>query len=405
MIPSQEQVTDDIRTFFPSLKNGGIYLDSAAKTLTCMPAIKAVTDYYFNTDANMGRGVYDSSVRATLDVEDARSAVASMINVSPDQLVLTCSTTNAINLVANGIQWNAGDRLVTTVLEHHSNFLPWLNLRKRGVNVDIVPADSNGFISADDISNSAKGARLVAFTHASNALGTLQDVTAISEAAKSAGAMVLIDGAQAVSHENVDVSILEPDAYAFSGHKCFGPSGTGALYLSTRLMEQLQPSLLGGGSATDSSPEGFILVNSPATAVFEPGTQSIADFIGFGAAAVFRASVDWVMISEITGNLTQKLIDGLLDIPGVIVFGSRDVKRKTPVVSFSVPGYTPHQTGMLLNKRRGIMVRSGLHCAPTLWKTLYGKPEGAVRVSMHAYSSVEEIEQLLTAVAELAVKA
>ena len=333
-----------------------------------------------------------------LAVEEARSSVASLIHVPAERLAFLPSTTWAINAVANGIPWQPGDRVVTTVLEHHSNFLPWLNLRQRGVEVAVVPSDPSGFVDPCEFSRQVEGARLVAFTHVTNAIGTIQDIGWLTAEARAAGAIVMIDGAQGASHLDADIGAIAPDAYAFSSHKCFGPTGVGALYLSGRLLDSLLPSVLGGGSATDSSPDGFELRLEPKTARLEPGTQNIAGIIGFGAAADFRSSLDWSGISHRTDALLQKLMDGLRSIRGVTVYGPLESERKTPVVSFNVPGCTPHQAGMLLGKNHGIMVRSGHHCAPTLWKTLYGRPSGAIRASLHAYSEEGEVECLVNAV-------
>ncbi len=393
--------SESIRRSFPSLPVRGAYLDSAAKTLTCLPALEAMSDYYQNLDANVDRGIYIRSANASLALEDARSSVASMICVPQDQLAFFPSTTWAINAVANGIAWNSGDRVATTVIEHHSNFLPWLNLRNRGVDVAVVKSSPHGYIDSEDLARKSEGARLVAFTHASNALGTLQDIQSLTETARERGAMVLIDGAQGVSHENTDVGAVGPDAYAFSGHKCFGPTGIGAMYLSRRLLDAMKPSILGGGSAGDSSPEGFTLRTEPATAVFEPGTPNIAGIIGFGAAASFRLSGVCCDAPVSTEALSLKLLEGLLSIPGVEVFGCGDTGRRIPVASFSVSGYSPHQVGMLLSGKHEIMVRTGHHCTPTLWKTLYGRTEGAVRASLHWYSTAKDVDALLEAVALL----
>lgn len=392
---------DAFRDCFPSLKSGGVYLDSAAKTLTCRSALDSMDVYYNLYDVNVDRGIYRRSIEASIRIDEARSEVASLIGVSPERLVFLPSTTWAINTVANGIPWRNGDRIVTTALEHHSNFLPWINLRRRGAVVDVIRPDSRGCIDPAELAVMARGARLVAFTHASNAIGTLQDIRALTREARNAGALVLIDGAQGASHESADIGDIDPDAYAFSGHKCFGPAGIGALYLSERMLEILEPMVLGGGSTDDSSPDGFTLKKDPPWARFEPGTPNIPGMIGFGAAAAFRQSLDWHKLTEETGLLLTCLLEGLGSIPSVEVFGPRRAAGKTPVVSFRVDGYTPHQVGSILCQNHGIMVRSGHHCAPTLWRDIYGRPEGAVRASLHAYSTQDDVNRLLLALESL----
>ncbi len=396
----EDTMTDSANTFrdcFPSLNSGGVYLDSAAKTLTCKSALESMDNYYSCFDVNIDRGIYRRSIDASIRVDEARSEVAAMIGVSPERLVFLPSTTWAINTVANGIPWRNGDRVVTTALEHHSNFLPWINLRRRGVEVDVIRPDSRGYIDPTEAAVVARNARLVAFTHASNAIGTLQDIGALTREARNAGALVVIDGAQGASHECTDIGEIDPDAYAFSGHKCFGPAGIGALYLSERMLAVLEPMVLGGGSAEDSSPGGYTLKNDPPWARFEPGTPNIPGMIGFGAAASFRQSLDWHELTEGTSLLLTCLLEGLNSIPSVKVYGPGEAAGKTPVVSFRVDGYTPHSIGSILCQNHGIMVRSGHHCAPTLWRDIYGRPEGAVRASLHAYNTKDDVKRLLLA--------
>lgn len=389
------------RASFPSLNGGGVYLDSAAKTLTCAPALDLMSLYYSSLDVNIDRGVYRRSIEASVLVEEARIKVASMIGVTPERLLFLPSTTWAINTVAMGIPWRSGDRVATTALEHHSNFLPWIGLRKLGVAVEVIQPDPEGFIDPDRFAESARGARVVAFTHASNAIGTLQDIKALTSAARREGALVVIDGAQGASHEIADIGALDPDAYAFSGHKCFGPAGIGALYLSERLAGILEPRMLGGGSARDSSPDGFILKDEPFSARFEPGTPNIPGMIGFGAAAAFRKSFLPPGLIEETRTLLACLLNGLGSIPTVKVFGPSGTTGRIPLVSFMVEGYSPHRLGSLLCRNHGIMVRTGNHCAPTLWRDVIGRPEGAVRASLHAYNTQEDVTALLTALNDL----
>lgn len=382
---------------FPSLSGGGVYLDSAAKTLTCRAAIDAMQEYYLTLDANMDRGVYPRAALTHSAYEEAREAVASMVSVPSENLFFSSSTTEAINTIALGLEWKPGDRVVTTVLEHHSNFLPWLQLREKGVEVTVLPSNAHGFLDPDRMASAAMGARLVTFTHASNAIGSIQDAPLLARAASADGAFVLVDGAQAVSHRNIDVGAIGADAYAFSGHKCFGPTGTAALYLSRRLLDRMRPSVLGSGSVSDSSIGGYTLKSDRPVSLFEPGTRNIAGCIGFGAAASWRGTLDWQEITSRVLGLTGALMEGLSSIPGVDVFGPDGVSDREPLVSFALSGQSPHQTALLLGNRYGIMVRSGHHCALPLWKELYGRPAGAVRASMHAYTHTSDVEALLTA--------
>ncbi len=388
--------------FFPSLPVSGSYLDSAAKTLTCSAALEAQQSFYREFDCNIERGIYARSAMASDMVEEARADVAGLLASSPERISFAPSTTHALNSIALGLPWRAGMKVVTTVLEHHSNFLPWLALRRRGVEVAVLNASPDGFLDPDEMRKACDGAFLAAFTHASNVTGSVQDLGALAASASSGGAFVVVDGAQALSHSEVDTSDLHVDAYAFSGHKCFGPTGTGAVFISPELREALDPAILGGGSASDSSPGGFEAVKEPPHRALEPGTQNIAGILGLGAAAAFRLGMDHDRRRRHADEITARCLEGLGGIEGLELHGPRGTQPRLPVFSFTVEGLSPHMLAMRLDQEYGLMTRSGSHCAPTLWRTLFGRSRGGVRASFHDYSCMADVDLLIAALGRIA---
>ncbi|OQC68961.1 MAG: Cysteine desulfurase [candidate division Hyd24-12 bacterium ADurb.Bin004] len=393
--------TSSFACFFPSIPETGAYLDSAAKTLTCRAALEAQSRFYAELDCNVERGIYTRSAKAEEEVRSAREAVAALVGVPAERLAFFPSTTAAINTVALGCPWREGQRVVTTNLEHHSNFLPWLALRRRGVVVDVLQSGPDGYLDPAAMSRAAEGAALVAFTHASNVTGAVQDLAGLSRAAAEAGAMVVVDGAQAMSHAPVDLAGLPVDAYAFSGHKCFGPTGTGAMYVSERMLAILSPPVLGGGSARHSSPEGFEPVDDPPLKSLEPGTANIAGILGFGAAAAFRAGLDQSRVEGWMDELIRSFLERLADLRRVTLFGPASASRRLPVFSIAVEGLSPHVLALRLDQEFGLMTRSGTHCAPTLWESLYGRSRGGTRISLHIYNGVEDVDLLARALARI----
>lgn len=260
--------------------------------------------------------------------------------------------------------------------------------------MQVVASDPEGFLDPDAMRRASEGAALVAFTHASNVTGAVQDLGGLSRAAAAGGGVVVVDGAQAISHSQVDLEGLPVDAYAFSGHKCFGPTGTGAMYVSGRLRSLLKPAILGGGSARHSSPDGFTIVEDPPFRALEPGTANIAGIIGFGAAAVFRSGLDRSMVERHSEMLTRACLDRLADVRGLRLFGPSGAGRRLPVFSIALGDLSPHMLALRLDQEFGLMTRSGTHCAPTLWECLFGRSQGATRISLHLYNGIEDVELL-----------
>ncbi|MBR1368788.1 aminotransferase class V [Methanocalculus chunghsingensis] len=386
---------DVIRSDFP-ITDDLIYLDSAATSLMPRQVAEAISAYDLRYRANIGRSVHRLSVVATQRYLDAHDRIASFIGGESGTTVITKNTTEAIGIVASGIPWEKGDRVVTTALEHHSNLLPWLRLRNRGVNVDIVMPEADGTIDPAAFEAAVTDeTRLVAITHASNVLGALLPVRKIADICHEHGAELLVDGAQSVPHIPIDVKDLGCDYLCFSGHKMLGPSGTGVLWMQEMTPE---PLIIGGGSVEAASLTGYTLAGDYRR--YEGGTPPIGGTIGLGEAVKYLTSLGMEDISRHEEWITRRLLDGLTGIDGVIVHGPDTPGDRIGVVSFTVPGMHPHDVAHILDEASDIMVRSGDHCCKPLMELLE-LPQGTVRASTYLYTTGEEIDLLLRSLEEI----
>ena len=373
------------------------YLDSAATSLSPEPVLQAMLEYERHYRANVGRGVHRLSQIASQKYWDAHRKVAAFIGAEGGETVFTRNTTEAITLVAEGIPWNAGDRVVTTLIEHHSNLLPWMRLRDRkGVGLTVIPPGPGGTITPEAVGAAVDDrTRLVAVTHASNVLGNLVPVREIGRAARDHGALLLVDGAQSVPHIPVSVGDLGCDFLCFSGHKMLGPTGTGVLWMREPIPE---PLVVGGGSIDRVTGGAYALTGGYAR--YEAGTPNIAGGIGLGRAADYLQAIGMAEVRKYEERVTRQMLDGLRAIPNVTVYGPGPGPGRIGVVSFNVGGLHPHEAAHALSER-DIMVRSGHHCCMPLMDHL-GLPEGTVRASLHVYSSREDVDRLVEAVEEIA---
>jgi len=386
---------DKIRSDFPILKDV-IYMDSASTSLTPEPVLETVLKYYREYNANVGRGVHRLSQMAQQRYNEAHKKVASFIGAKEGDLIFTRNTTESINMVAQGLGWKRGDKVVTTLAEHHSNFLPWLRLRKDGIDLDIIKPEGNGSFDTSDFERAIDSrTRLVAVTHLTNVLGTVLPVKEISEICRDRGAMLLVDGAQSVPHMPTNVKDMGCDFLCFSGHKMLGPKGTGVLW--TR--QEIEPLLVGGGMVEDVYAEGFKAKKGYEG--FEAGTPHISGGIGLGRAADYLTEAGMDEVEAHEGKLANRLLDGLCEIRGVDVYGSQNTRDRCGIVSFTVKGLAPHDVALMLDHASNIMVRSGHHCCIPLMKHL-GLKEGTVRASLYLYNTKEEIDRLLGTVEEIA---
>jgi cysteine desulfurase/selenocysteine lyase len=387
----------DIRADFPVLSEV-CYLDSAATSLSPEPVLAAMLEYEHVFRANPGRGIHRLAQIASQKYWDAHQKVKRFIGAQSGEVVFTRNTTEAINLVAWGLPWQNGDGIVTTLLEHHSNLLPWMRLRdQKGIDLQLVSPAPDGALDLADFERAiTPDTRLVAITHASNVLGNLVPVREISAICRDQGALLLVDGAQSVPHLPVDVGELGCDFLCFSGHKMLGPTGTGVLWMRR---PEIEPLLLGGGAVEQVTSSGYTLAEGFAR--YEGGTPNVAGGIGLSRAVEYLEALG---MEEVRGHeqaLTRRMIDGLCGIEGVTVYGPGATPDRIGVVSFNVGQMHPHEVARHLDEEADIMVRSGHHCCMPLMTRL-GVPDGTVRASLHCYSNADDVDRLITTVGAIA---
>lgn len=385
----------EVRRDFPLLKDI-IYLDSAATSLSPEPVIHAMNEYERMYRANVGRGVHRLTSLASQKYHNAHQKVARFIGAGEGTTVLTKNTTEAINMVACGLRWKKGDTVVTTAMEHHSNFLPWIRLRDREVRTEVVVPQADGTfdLSAFELAIN-DSTRLVALSHASNVLGTVLPVKEIAGICKEHGARLLVDGAQSAPHLPVSVKDIGCDYFCFSGHKMLGPTGTGILWMKE---DDIDPLLVGGGMIESVSAENYTLAAGYQR--YEAGTPHIAGMIGLGRAVEYLEGSGMDSVRRHEERLTEKLLAGLASLEHVRVYGPMDNAERIGVVSFNIEGMHPHEVSHILDEAAAIMTRSGEHCCQPLMHHL-GTPGGTVRVSLYLYNTAEEIDLLLDTIAEI----
>jgi len=393
-----------IRADFPVLSqtmNGKpvVWLDNASTSQKPRVVLDAMRRVYEEHNANIHRGVYEFSERTTAAFEEARAKVARFINArTMREVIFVRNTTEAVNLVAYA--WGRdnirkGDRIVTTVLEHHSNFVPWQQLAKEaGAELVVVDIDEEGRLRLDQMRRELeKGAKLVAITHTSNGLGVVNPVAEITRWAKAAGATVMVDAAQSAPHTKVDVQGIGCDFLALSGHKMLGPTGSGALWGRLETLDRMRPFLYGGDMISRVSIEKSEWNELPWK--FEAGTTAYVEAIGLGAAVDYLTGVGMEAIHAHELDLLRHLLPQLLAEDGITVYGPHDLEDRVGVVSFDVDGIHPHDMATLLD-REGIAVRAGHHCNHPLMTRL-GVP-ATTRASFYLYNTAAECDALVAAV-------
>ncbi len=394
---------DAIRKDFPILEQGVIYLDSAASSLTPEQVVLKEMEFYRNYRANVERGVHRWSQRASVEYEGAHEEVARFINApGPENVAMLRNTTEGINLVANSIDWNKSDNIVTTVIEHHSNFITWLRVGNRyGCKVNVVPSTQEGTLDLSDFDKIIDDkTRLVALTSVSNVLGVITPVKEIAEIAHEHGARMLVDGAQGVPHIKTDVKDTNVDFLAFSGHKMLGPTGSGGLYLAEEELYDTEPLCIGGGTIADVNIDSYELTAPPMR--FEAGTPAIAQVIGLGEACKYLNRVGMDNVTSWDQVLAGKLVEGLSEIDGVTIYGPKDPKKRIGLVTFNIRDLNPVDVALTLDQVYTIAVRSGHHCALPLMKEVFKLNEGTVRASTYLYNTKSEVELFLAAIEEIA---
>ena len=390
-----------IRKDFPILSrkvNGQdlVYLDNAATSQTPLQVIDAIVHYYSHYNANIHRGVHSLSQEATEAYEAARIKIQKHFNAAHAyEVILTSGTTHAINIVASGFETllQAGDELLVSALEHHSNIVPWQMLcEKTGAVLKVIPMLQNGTLDMAAYQRllGAK-TKLVFCNHVSNALGTVNPIEEIISAAHALGAAVLIDGAQAAPHIQADVQALDVDFYTVSAHKICGPTGVGMLYGKEKWLEKLPPYQGGGEMIATVSFEKTTYAGLPHK--FEAGTPNISGGIAFGAALDYMHSIGFTAIATYEQQLLEYATKTLLEIEGLIIYGS--AAQKTAVISFNIKGLHPYDIGSILDQM-GVAVRTGHHCAQPIMD--YYQIPGTVRASFSFYNTFKEVDLLVAAV-------
>lgn len=391
-----------LRREFPILNqsvNGNVlaFLDSAASSQKPRRVIDCLEDYYRRYNANVHRGIYRLSEEATFAFERARGKVARFINArSQREVVFVRNTTEAINLVARSwgdANLREGDRILLSIMEHHSNLVPWQMLAQRtGAKLEFLPIDGEGRLALDNLDAQLEGVRLVAITQQSNVLGTINPVAEIAQRAHAVGALVLVDGAQSVPHMPVDVQALDIDFLAFSGHKMCGPTGIGVLWGRRTILEQMPPFLGGGSMIKVVGLHESTYADIPAR--FEAGTPAIAEAIALGEAIDFLQEIGMDQIYAHERELLGYALERLTEVEGLRVYGPRTTDMRGGAVSFTLDGVHPHDVAAVLDGE-GIAVRAGHHCAQPL-HAYYDIP-ATTRASFYLYNIPEEIDRLVVA--------
>ena len=394
---------DTIRAQFPLLaqESNGFplaYLDNAATSQKPRAVLNAVNNFYLHDNANVHRGLYELSRRATEQYEEARRRAARFVNANdPSEIVWVRGATEAINLVAMTWGWQnlrEGDELLLSVLEHHSNIVPWqLVAQRTGARIRYIDIDDEGKLKLDHLEQLlSKRTRLVAVGHVSNALGTIHPVREIVERAHAVGARVLIDGAQGAPHLALDMQGLGCDFYAISGHKMCGPMGIGLLWGRRELLDEMPP-YHGGGEMIDRVFEDHSTY-APVPHKFEAGTPNAGGAVGLAAAMDFLEGIGHDALWQHEQTLTRYGLERLYDVDGLRLFGPRDTDERTAVFSFEIEGIHPHDIATVLDSQ-GVAIRAGHHCAQPLMRRL--AVPATTRASCYLYNTTGEIDRLVEA--------
>lgn len=389
-----------IRSQFPILDqevNGKplVYLDSAATSQKPLSVIESIEKYYREYNSNVHRGVHTLGTKATDGFEGARDKVRKFINAaSREEVIFTRGTTTSLNIVASSYgraNCKEGDEIVITYMEHHSNLIPWQQVAKAtGATLKYIPLQEDGTITLEDVENTiTERTKIVAITHVSNVLGTINPIKEIAKIAHANGAVIVVDGAQGAPHVKVDVQDLDVDFYALSSHKMCGPTGIGVLYGKKELLEQMEPVEFGGEMIDFVNLYDSTWKELPWK--FEAGTPSIAQAIGLGAAIDFLEEIGMENVHQHEYNLVEYALKTLSEIEGVTIFGPLDAAKKGGVVTFNIDGVHPHDVSTALDME-GIAIRAGHHCAQPLMKVL--NQTATARASFYLYNTKEDIDAL-----------
>ncbi|OIP97847.1 cysteine desulfurase CsdA [candidate division WWE3 bacterium CG09_land_8_20_14_0_10_39_24] len=386
-----------------------VYLDNAATTQKPKAVIEAISNFYLNHNANIRRGVHTLSEEATAKFEEVYKKTAKFIGAkSVDEIIFGSGTTEAINMAAKCFEksffWDKEGEIIVTEMEHHSNILPWMSIldRKENIfgfsnvkNLKVIRINKDGILDLDHLKSLLTSkTKIVAISHISNVLGTINPVKEIVKMVKeNSSALVLVDGAQAVPHQKINVQSLGCDFYAFSSHKMLGPTGVGVLWCKKEILEKLPPFLFGGGMIEEVYFDKAVWADIPHK--FTAGTSNISGVIGFGAALDYLEKTGLSLIEKQEKELVSYCIDSLSNIPGLTIYGPLDISKRGSVVAFTLFGVHPHDLASVLDSY-GIAIRSGHHCAMPLHNKL--GISATARASFYLYNTKLDIEALVAGI-------
>ncbi|MBI4144735.1 cysteine desulfurase [Candidatus Woesearchaeota archaeon] len=383
---------------FPILKKG-VYLDSAATSQKPASVIKALDKFYKTSNANVHRGVYELSAKATEQYEGARKKVAQFINAKPWETVFVRNATEAVNLVARS--WGEanvqrGDAILATVMEHHSNLVPWQQLAKRtGAKLGYIPLKDGELDMGAALQLLSKRPKLLAVTHVSNVLGTINPIKELITMCHSVGCLVLVDACQSIPHMAIDVKQLDCDFLVFSGHKLFGPTGIGVLYAKEDLLNAMPPFLSGGDMIKEVSLVGASWNDIPWK--FEAGTPAVAEAVALGAAVDYLSKIGMENIAKHDHDLIAYALEKLQQVPGITIYGPKDANKRCGVIAFNLGDIHSHDLATVLDQH-DVAVRSGHHCCMPLIGQL--NVTATARMSVALYNTTEDIDALVNALQE-----
>lgn len=391
-----------IRRDFPILEDERyIYFDNAATSQRPRQVLDAIEKFYKETNANPLRGLYEWSIGATEQYELARHKVAELLHAKEDcEIIFTRNSTESLNLVAYSYGLSTlkeGDEIALTVMEHHSNILPWqMVARQTGAKLVYLEPDEEGNFSEQELAKISDKTKIVAMTMVSNVLGVTNPIRKVADLAHSHGAVIVVDGAQSTPHKAVNVQELDADFYVLSGHKMLGPMGIGALYGKKSLLEEMPPFLTGGEMIEIVTRESATY--APLPAKFEAGTVNAGDAVGLGAAIDYLQQIGFDAIEEQENKLTKMAYDAMKDMEYITLYGSNDPSRHSGILTFNVEGCHPHDVSSVLDSEH-ICIRAGHHCAQPLLQFL--GVNATARASLYFYNTESEVERFLDALTKV----
>ena len=388
----------DIKKDFPILKNTNmVYLDSGATTQKPEKVLNAISEYYEKSNANPHRGAYDLSIEATRLYDEAREKVAKFINSNDEkQIVFTRNATESLNLIAYcyGLEnLKKDDKVLLSIMEHHSNLVPWQYVSKKtGAQIEYMYTNKEGKLDEKELEKITEGVKIVAITQVSNVLGTINNVKEIIKRAHEIGAIVVVDASQSVPHMKVDVKDLDADFLVFSGHKMLAPLGIGVLYGKKKLLNDMKPFLFGGDMIEYVYEEETTFAEVPTK--FEAGTQNVEGAIGLKAAIEYLEDIGMENVEKIEKDILEYALEKLQELDFIEIYGPKNIEEHASVISFNIKGIHPHDVATVLNNN-GVCIRSGNHCAQPLLR--YMGIDSTCRASFYIYNTKEDVDKLIEA--------